>query len=326
MPSFPHMSAGHHPVLSICAMLATANGLAGSGRYVDGPLLLPDGVLLKGAGMALTALYFAEDNKSTAPPSLIATAPPVNASSVLPPSSSLTPPPTNTTRPTGINAGRNDFHARDAVSNSGSSDVGPRFGVEDLCIYVLSYYRNVIDVSVDTVGVRVRRVRIRANAFHCQSRSSEGGPGGGRAVNWTFMGGGANPLVWIHGRNFEFTDCDLWGTWSIFHSSGPVGARFGLIARNEIHNGGACHWFDNAREVIFERNTCTGNNPMAMGNNIDSYRGGCVHVCLYYVHACIGAGSTTRRVCVHACMHSRGRWVSIASPLMYLSAHFGERV
>ena len=51
----------------------------------------------------------------------------------------------------------------------------PRFGVEDLPIYVLSYYNNVIDIRNDTFGVRVRRVRIRANAFHCQSRGSEGG-------------------------------------------------------------------------------------------------------------------------------------------------------
>lgn len=222
---------------------AGANGggtvLFGVGRwYVDGPLLLPDGVLLRGAGMDLTAIYFAENNKTTAPDSYIATAVPPAAT---------------------------------------ASARGPRFGVEDLCIYVLSYYKNVIDVRVDTVGVRVRRVRVRANAFHCQSRSSEGGPGGGRAVNWTFMGGGFNPVVWIHGRNFEFSDCDIWGTWSIFHSSGPTGARHGLIRRNEIHNGGACHWFDNARQVIFDANTCIGNNPMTMGNNIDSYGGGFAH-------------------------------------------------
>jgi hypothetical protein len=36
-------------------------------------------------------------------------------------------------------------------------------------------------------------------------------------------------------------------------------------------NGGACHWFDQAQQVIFENNTCTGNNPMTMGNNIDTY-------------------------------------------------------
>ena len=46
------------------------------------------------------------------------------------------------------------------------------------------------DVSVHTARERIRRVRIRANAFHCQARGSEGGPGGGRSVPWTFQGGG----------------------------------------------------------------------------------------------------------------------------------------
>ena len=48
-------------------------------------------------------------------------------------------------------------------------------------------------------------------------------------------------------------------------------------------NGGACHWFDQAKQVVFENNTCTGNNPMTMGNNLDSYGGGYEqHV---YLHA-----------------------------------------
>ena len=47
-------------------------------------------------------------------------------------------------------------------------------------------------------------------------------------------------------------------------------ARWGLIANNTIMNGGACHWFDQAQQVVFENNSCTGNNPMSMGNNIDT--------------------------------------------------------
>ena len=44
-----------------------------------------------------------------------------------------------------------------------------------------------------------------------------------------------------------------------------------LIVRNTIYNGGAYHWFDNVREMIFEGNTCIGNEATANGNNIDSY-------------------------------------------------------
>ena len=49
------------------------------------------------------------------------------------------------------------------------------------------------------------------------------------------------------------------------------------MTRNTIYNGGSCHWFDNGRELIFERNTCIGNDAMAMGNNVDSYGGGYAH-------------------------------------------------
>ena len=92
-------------------------------------------------------------------------------------------------------------------------------------------------------------------------------------------------MFWIHGQNFVVEDCDLWSTWSVFHSTGitvpggtpaalaappPIGGRFGLMRRNTIYNGGACHWFDNGRQLIFEENRCVGNNPMSMGNNVDS--------------------------------------------------------
>lgn len=236
---------------------AGANGggtvFFGPGRwYVDGPLLLPQGVLLKGARMDLTAIYFSESTSETNPGNHTA------------PASLIT-----TDRPA-------------CTKNCIGQPDAPRFGIEDMAIYVLSYYQNVIDIRVDTIGVRVRRVRIRANAFHCQARSSEGGPGGGRAVPWQFEGGGHNPLIWIHGQNFEVSDCDLWATWSVFHSSGPVGGRYGLMTRNQVYNGmrshttfhdtqscrwtvafsralgwetgGSCHWFDNGRELIFEGN------------------------------------------------------------------------
>ena len=108
------------------------------------------------------------------------------------------------------------YFSQDNMNSSGVGAAPPsliaaqpnatRFGLEDMAIYVLSYYKNLVDISVDTIGVRIRRVRVRANAFHCQARSSEGGPGGGRGVPWQFAGGGHNPLIWIHGQNFEGKD------------------------------------------------------------------------------------------------------------------------
>eukprot|EP01050_Picozoa_sp_SAG11_P045006 SAG11_NODE_22194_length_410_cov_1.157556_1_plen_102_part_10 len=93
--------------------------------YVSGALLLPHNVLLKGTGMGLSAIYFAEDDQSSAPAAYFAPA---------------------------------DHNSRHTV----------RYGVEDISIYVLSYYRNLFDIGVDTDGVSVQRVRVRANAFHCQ--------------------------------------------------------------------------------------------------------------------------------------------------------------
>ena len=58
---------------------AGANGggtvFFGPGRwFVDSPVLLPHGVLLKGAGMGRTTVFLSEHNISTAPPAEIATA------------------------------------------------------------------------------------------------------------------------------------------------------------------------------------------------------------------------------------------------------------
>lgn len=71
------------------------------------------------------------------------------------------------------------------------------------------------------------------------------------------------------------TDSDLYGAGGaiIFSSlSGP--ARFGDVSRNRIWNGMTSHWFDNARDVIFESNHMTGVSLTAYGSNIDTYGGG----------------------------------------------------
>ena len=152
-----------------------------------------------------------------------------------------------------------------------------RFGVEDLTIYVLSYYNNLVQFGADTDGCRFRRVRVRANAFHCGNEAN-------RKPAWEWGGGGKNPLFRIHASNWEVSDCDLWSTWSVFHTSGiyaPVisghsylgwqTARWGLIQRNKIFNGGACHWFDQGKQILFEENTCIGNNPMSKRTSIHHY-------------------------------------------------------
>lgn len=47
-----------------------------------------------------------------------------------------------------------------------------------------------------------------------------------------------------------------------------------LIRNNTIENGGACFWADQAKQVIFEDNLCSGISQMSGGNGIMTYGGG----------------------------------------------------
>ena len=249
---------------AILSAIEAVNGTGGTvqfglGRfYVRAPLLLPNGVRLAGAGMGKTGLYFASINNSTDNP-------------------------------------------RSFITNSEPG----RFGLQDLDIYVLAFYVNIIHISSDTDGVQIKRVRLRANAFHCQN-------GGNRQPAWhlaastncNWNGDCPNPwpyhvqpAIMLLGRNYEISGCDLWATWNVFYSGltqppappgpppadkyatrGPwINSEFGLITGNTLWNGGNCHWFDSIHQLIYEGNTCTGNSPMAGGNNIATYSGDATH-------------------------------------------------
>jgi hypothetical protein len=206
-------TAALHAALSAAGTAGGGTVWVGPGRwYIDGPVLLPDGVLLKGAGQDVTALYIAENNMSNAPPALIATA--------------VTPQ----CRTTGINTrfgSECPMCSGDVQHGCLNSTHGPRFGVEDLTIFVTSYYNAVVDIRRDTVGVRFRRVRVRANALVGQGRSdAHGVPEGvnGSGVPWANFAlfANSNPMFHLQGSDFEITDCDLWGTWASFSSHGPL--------------------------------------------------------------------------------------------------------
>ena len=75
-------------------------------------------------------------------------------------------------------------------------------------------------------------------------------------------------VYYVPKKNFEITDNDILGTATIFHTGGgkigPRGCsscsitsteRYGIIARNEIWNANAAHWFDNAHEVSRHQST-----------------------------------------------------------------------
>ena len=134
----------------------------------------------------------------------------------------------------------------------------------------------MLNISAGTDGVTIRRVRIRANAFNGRNAAE-------RSVPWqgTIGGGNALAAVLLQGRNAEISDSDIYATWVAIASHGNYGAgspqnsaRAALIRNNTIWNGGACYWADQAKEIIFEDNVCTGNSPMSGGNGIMTYGGG----------------------------------------------------
>lgn len=72
----------------------------------------------------------------------------------------------------------------------------------------------------------------------------------GRATNFTWQSVGN--VVQINARNYEITDCDLYGAFNVI-SSQRLGCMakvwpgnchasyYGYIARNTIYNGGSAH-------------------------------------------------------------------------------------
>ena len=204
--------------------------------HVNGPIVVPDGVTLQGAGAALTALHFSSDNISTAPSALL--------------------------RPESPSA---------------------RWGVEDLTLYVLGFYHNVIHCPADVSRsgrFRMRHVTVRADAFHCMNGGSrnppwratgDGGPGLFGAVvrlgpldatdcpNCTHDDVSTGPVN-TPSYNVQVSDCDISGSWHLF--IGQV--EYGQFLRNRLWNGGMSFYLI-PRQTILEGNDVTGSSVMAAG-------------------------------------------------------------
>jgi hypothetical protein len=141
---------------------APSTVLFGAGRwYLQPPLLLPDGVTIAGDSMSTTALYFAQTSINSS-----FTKPPVGVPALIGPEDPRTPAKTITT-----------------------------FGVTDMCIYALSFYSTVINISASTTKVAVRRVRIRANAFNGRNADD-------RRVPWQdSIGANGPPVITLQVRH-----------------------------------------------------------------------------------------------------------------------------
>jgi hypothetical protein len=141
---------------------------------------------------------------------------------------------------------------------------GKTFAIEDLTIYCQGYYRNVIEDQAESDGVRLRRLRIRADCFW--ALGEPGKENRGRiAVESVNITGDAMVL---HGRNFQVTDCDIL---CANRGIGLQTASWGYVARNQVHYGNNGVTIEAGNRIILEDNDIIGSDMMATGNNISTY-------------------------------------------------------
>jgi hypothetical protein len=142
--------------------------------------------------------------------------------------------------------------------------------LEDLSIYCRRH-ATVIGSDHTSQRFRMRRVRVRANAFFMQV--APGKTHRGRTAPREI---GEGRVVRVVGKNFQITDCDLWGSGQVLaidpHTfAGRTRPWFGLIAGNRIAYGYQGHLFENVDRLIFEDNEMVGMGSTAGGNGISTY-------------------------------------------------------
>jgi len=247
-----------------CLKVADANGggtcFFPRGKFwIEGQLVVPPGVYLRGAGMAMTALYWQEYNNTPA----------ACNSFVMSNYGYITP-----------------GKPKAKGSSDGSvaeSTLPTNWGLADMSIYVTAYYRVFLSMGYHmgntTNGFRMIRVRVRANAYfgavwgpystHNRPRPN---------VNFNFTQDEVRWLVQTSGTNYEIRDCDLYATSSVLTSGGSGGGyggnTWGWVSGNKIWNGQNAHGSDQWKQVIFEHNTIVGISLTAGGNHVASYNGG----------------------------------------------------
>lgn len=148
------------------------------------------------------------------------------------------------------------------VHNNGSAAA---WAVQDLSLYISSFYHSVIYVHPSSIAFALQRVRVRAAAYAMLDSRQCGTTCGGnsrgnniscllgdtcpnnkhRFANFSHMSAGE--VVMLAGNvGYSITDCDLLGTAIIIHT-GTHGAsqgrpaQYGYIARNVLHNANAAH-------------------------------------------------------------------------------------
>lgn len=140
---------------------------------------------------------------------------------------------------------------------------GPKFGIEDLSIYVQNH-RNVVDDEDGSTGTFLRRVRIRANCYFMIEDARKEFRGRKGPASHTECGA----AVMVRARNFEITDCDIYASNLALR---VYKGKYGLIARNRFEYGGRGYTIENTDGLIYEDNVVRGNNLLAIGNDISTF-------------------------------------------------------
>ncbi len=143
-------------------------------------------------------------------------------------------------------------------------------GLENLSIYCRRH-KTVIDSDHTSQRFRMHGVRVRANAFFMHT-----GPGKTHRGRTAPEDLHAGRVVRVIGRNFQITDCDLFGSGQVVavdpHTfAGRQRPWYGVIARNRIAYGAQGHIFENVDRLIFEDNEVVGHGSTAGSNGISTY-------------------------------------------------------
>ena len=140
---------------------------------------------------------------------------------------------------------------------------GSNFGLESLSIYCQNH-KNVVADTADSRGVFLRRVRIRANCyFGIEQADKEFRNRRGPASQWE-----CGAAVWLQGRNFEISNCDIYAS---NYALRIMRGKVGVIAGNRLLYGGRGYSIENTDHLIFENNLVSGDNLLAIGNDITTF-------------------------------------------------------
>ncbi|MEN6642145.1 MAG: glycosyl hydrolase family 28-related protein [Armatimonadia bacterium] len=142
--------------------------------------------------------------------------------------------------------------------------------IENLTLYCQNH-RVVIRNDPESERLRVNKVRIRANAFFMFGEP--GAPFRGKNPPPKMMDG---HVFRLSGRNYQITDCDLWGSGAVFsidphRFTGTKGPWHGVISGNTVAYGSTSHVFENLDGLVYEHNDVRGRGTSAGGNGINTF-------------------------------------------------------